>query len=55
MLNHKRTEINDLVGNVWWHLKANALWRYKLSKIYYTPELYQAAVALAEARKLKAA
>ena len=53
--NHKRTQISEVVGDVVWHLKANAPWRYKLSRIYYTPEVDQAVTALATARKLKAA
>jgi transposase len=53
--NHKRTQLSDLVGDVVWHLKANAPWRYKLSKIYYTPEVNQAVADLAMMRKLKAA
>ena len=53
--NHKRARIADLVGDVFWHLEANAPWRYRLSRIYYTPEVDQAVAALAEARKLKAA
>ncbi len=53
--NHKRTQISDVVGDVLWHLKANAPWRYKLSRIYYTPEVDQAVAELATTRKLKAA
>jgi len=53
--NHKRTQLTDLVGDVVWHLKANAPWRYKLSKIYYTPEVDQAVAKAATTRKLKAA
>lgn len=53
--NHKRTQVTDLVGDVVWHLKANAPWRYKLSKIYYTPEVNQTVAELATTRKLEAA
>ena len=53
--NHKHTQIRDLVSDVLWHLKANAPWRYKLSRIYYTPEVAQAVTELATTRKLKAA
>jgi transposase len=53
--NHKRTQISELVSDVMWHLKANAAWRYKLSKIYYTPEVAGAVAELAATRKLKAA
>ncbi len=53
--NHKRTQITDVVSDVVWHLKANAPWRYKLSRIYYTPEVEQAVTELTTTRKLKAA
>ena len=53
--NHKRTRLNDLVGDVLWHLKRNGPWRYKLSDIYYTPEVDQAVAELLTAEKLKAA
>jgi hypothetical protein len=53
--NHKRTQIDEVVGDVLWHLKANAPWRYKLSRIYYTPEVEQAVTEQAATRKLKAA
>lgn len=53
--NHKRAQISELVSDVLWHLKANAPWRYKLSKIYYTPEVDNAMAELAATRKLKVA
>jgi putative transposase len=53
--NHKRTGLADLINDVVWHLKVNAPWRYKLSRLYHTPEVDQAVAALAEARKLKVA
>ncbi len=53
--NHKRTSITDLVSDVVWHLKANAPWQYKLSEIYYTPEVDSAVTELSTERKLKAA
>lgn len=53
--NHKRTLISDVIGDVVWHLKRNGPWRYKLSAIYYTPEVDAAMAELDEARKLKAA
>ena len=52
--NHKRTGIADVVGDVVWHLKVNAPWRYRLSSIYYAPDVDQAVAALTT-RKLKAA
>ena len=53
--NHKRTKLADLVGDVVWHIKANAPWRYKLSKIYYTPEVDAVVAERQTTRKLKAA
>jgi transposase len=53
--NHKRTRIDDLVGDVAWHLKSNGPWRYQLSSIYYTPEVDAAVAALSAEQKLKAA
>ena len=53
--NHKRGRIEDLVGDVVWHLKRNGPWRYKLSEIYYQPEVTAAVAELAAAEKLKAA
>ena len=53
--NHKRTRLADLVSDVIWHLKGNGPWRYKLSEIYYAPEVDVAVGALTVAEKLKAA
>jgi transposase len=53
--NHKRTQIMDLVGDVVWHLKMNGPWRYKLSSIYYEPEVDAALAELNNAQQLKAA
>jgi len=53
--NHKRTKLADLVSDVMWHSKANAAWRYKLSKIYYTPEVDAVVAERQTTRKLKAA
>jgi len=53
--NHKRKRITDLVSDVVWHLKGNGPWRYKLSEIYYAPEVDGAVAALMAAEKLKAA
>jgi len=38
-----------------WHLKRNGPWRYKLSEIYYQPEVDAAVAELTAAEKLKAA
>jgi putative transposase len=53
--NHKRKRINDLVGDVLWHLKSNGPWPYQLSSIYYTPEVSAAVAELSAAQELKAA
>ena len=53
--NHKRTRITDLVSDVVWHLKRNGPWRYKLSEIYYAPEVDAAVAELLGTEKLKAA
>ena len=53
--NHKRTKIADPVGDVVWHLKRNGPWRYKLSSIYYEPEVDAALAELNDAQQLKAA
>ena len=53
--NHKRTRIADLVDDVLWHLKRNGPWRYRLSSLYYTPEVDAAVAELLAAENLKAA
>ncbi|MDQ3254276.1 MAG: IS630 family transposase [Acidobacteriota bacterium] len=53
--NHKRTRINELVGDVLWHLKRNGPWRYQLSSIYYTPEVDAAVAELCDTQNSKAA
>jgi putative transposase len=53
--NHKRTQIDELVGDVKGHLKSNGPWPYQLSRIYYTPEVDAAVAALAKTQELKAA
>jgi len=53
--NHKRTRIADLVNDVKWHLRSNGPWRYKLSSIYYTPEIDAEVAELRATQKLKAA
>jgi transposase len=37
--NHKRQRLEDLVSDVECHLLANGPWKYKLSQLYYTPEV----------------
>ena len=53
--NHKRKRLRELVGDVVWHLRVNGPWRYRLSELYYTPEVTQAVAELHAAAKLKAA
>ncbi len=53
--NHKRTRIAELVSDVVWHLKRNGPWRYRLSEIYYAPEVDRALADLIDTEKLKAA
>jgi transposase len=53
--NHKRKRLGDLVGDVVWHLKVNGPWRYRLSELYYTPEVTQAVVELKATANLKVA
>jgi transposase len=53
--NHKRKRLRALVGDVVWHLGVNGPWRYKLSEIYYTPEVTQAVAELKAAAQLQAA
>ena len=47
--NHRRKRIRDLVKDVDRHIEKNGPWKYKLSEIYYTPEV------TAAVRKLEAA
>ena len=53
--NHKRTRIAELVADVVWHLKGNGPWRYRLSELYYAPEVDAALGELVDAEQLKAA
>ena len=53
--NHKRTRIAELVSDVVWHLKGDGPWRYRLSEIYYAPEVDRAMADLIAAEELKAA
>ncbi|MBA3442635.1 MAG: IS630 family transposase [Pyrinomonadaceae bacterium] len=53
--NHKRKRLRDLVGDVVWHLRVNGPWRYRLSEIYYTPEVDKAVTELKAVANLKAA
>ena len=37
--NHQRKRIDDLVGDVERHIVTNGPWQYKLSRLYYTPNV----------------
>lgn len=52
--NHKRTALGELVADVKAHLRWNGPWRYRLSEIYYAPEV-EAALTEMSAAELKAA
>jgi transposase/IS1 family transposase len=53
--NHKRKRLRDLVADVKKHLQVNGPWQYKLSEIYYTPEVTTEVEKLAAEARLKAA
>jgi len=53
--NHQRKRLRDLVQDVFCHLQVNGPWRYRLSELYYTPEVTQAVAELEETSYLKAA
>jgi transposase len=53
--NHKRKRLRDLVGDVIEHLRVNGPWQYKLSGIYYEPEVTAAVEKLAAEERLKVA
>jgi transposase len=53
--NHQRKRLRDLVGDVIRHLQVNGPWQYKLSEIYYTPEVTAAFEQMAAEERLKAA
>jgi transposase len=53
--NHKRKRLRDLVADVKKHLRVNGPWQYKLSAIYYEPEVTAAVEQMAAEEKLKVA
>ena len=53
--NHKRTVLSELVADVRRHLRWNGPWRYRLSELYYAPEVEAALAELQAAQELKAA
>lgn len=50
--NHQRTRIEELVGDVAQHLSTNGPWHYKLSHLYYTPEVTTAVERIANEQQL---
>jgi transposase len=53
--NHKRRRLRDLVGDVLRHLRVNGPWPYRLSEIYYTPQVTRAVAELYRTGHLQAA
>lgn len=53
--NHKRKRMRDLVEDVIEHLQVNGPWQYRLSAIYYEPEVTAAVQRLVADERLKAA
>jgi transposase len=53
--NHKRKRLRDLVADVKKHLRVNGPWQYKLSAIYYEPEVTAAVEQIAAEEKLEVA
>jgi transposase len=53
--NHKRKRLRDLVEDVRRHFQINGPWKYKLSEIYYSPEVTAAVEKMAAVENLKAA
>jgi putative transposase len=50
--NHQRTRIEKLVGDVEQHLSTNGPWHYKLSHLYYTPEVTTVMERIAKEQQL---
>lgn len=53
--NHKRKRLRDLVDDVKSHIQVNGPWKYKLSDIYYEPEVTAVVEKIAAEEKLKVA
>jgi transposase len=53
--NHKRRQLAHLVADVKAHLRWNGPWRYRLSELYYTPEVTAAVAELNAAAQQRAA
>ena len=53
--NHQRKRIEELVGDVERHFLTNGPWQYKLSQLYYTPEVTVAVKRLTREQQLQQA
>jgi transposase len=53
--NHKRKRLRDVVADVKKHLQVNGPWQYKLSAIYYEPEVTAVVEQMAAQERFKAA
>jgi transposase len=53
--NHQRKRIEDLVRDVERHVRTNGPWHYKLSQLYYTPEVTAAVERLTTEQQLQQA
>ena len=53
--NHKRKRLCDLVQDVERHMQENGPWKYKLSHIYYEPDVTVAVERIAAEQQLKTA
>jgi len=53
--NHQRHRLADLVWDVEQHLSTNGPWKYKLSHLYYTPEVTVAVERLTQEQQLQQA
>lgn len=50
--NHQRHRMEDLIGDVEQHFLTNGPWHYKLSHLYYTPEVTTAVDRIAQEQHL---
>ena len=53
--NHQRKHLEELVGDVEQHLSTNGPWPYKLSQLYYTPEVTTTVERIAKEQQLRQA
>jgi hypothetical protein len=53
--NHQRNRIEDLVWDVEQHFSTNGPWKYKLSQLYYTPQVTAAVEPITQEQQLQEA